>query len=92
MEINQPFTLPAVSGKTFKNEAVTIDGKRFENYKFIDCHIIYSGGPADASACEFSPNLTWEFRGNVGMIVQVLPHFGWRLEFGGEPPVPIKKV
>jgi hypothetical protein len=86
----QKITLPVTKGRTFTRETVTLDGKRFENCKFNECHLIYSGGPADCSACEFSPNTVWDFQGPAAITMVALQRFGWRLEFGkGETPTPI---
>lgn len=92
------FTLPVVSGKTFTRETVIIDGKRFENCRFIECTIIYSGGPSESSSCEFVGPTKWGFQNPAGLVLKVLGAFGWRFEFG-EPgplapaiPLPIPKV
>jgi hypothetical protein len=82
----KPFHLPVVSNKTFRGEQVVIDGKRFENCKFFECTLIYSGGPAETSSCEFGPNLLWGFQEPVGTSLTVLQQFGWRFEFGAKGP------
>jgi hypothetical protein len=87
MSTDQGFHLPVVAGRTFKNETVVVDGRRFENCKFIGCTIIYSGGPAEASACEFSPNTVWGFQEPVGTSLKVLQAFGWRFEYGPKGPL-----
>jgi len=83
---DQSFTLPITAGKTFKNETVQIDGRRFENCKFIDCTIVYSGGPAEASFCEFAPNTVWAFQEPLGTSLKVLQQLGWRFEYGAKGP------
>ena len=94
----ETFNLPVVSGKTFRGGTVVIDGKRFENCKFFECTLIYSGGPAEMSSCEFGPNLLWGFQEPIGTSLNVLQQFGWRFEFGAKGPlapavpVPIPKV
>jgi hypothetical protein len=87
MGTHPTFRLPVISGRTFTNETVVVDGKRFENCKFIGCHIVYSGAPAEASSCQFSPNTTWEFQAAAAMTVQTLQRFGWRFEYGAEGPL-----
>lgn len=79
--------LPVISGKTFRRENVVIDGKRFENCKFFECTIIYSGGPAETHLCEFGPNLLWGFQEPVGTSLKVLQAFGWRFEYGPTGPL-----
>ncbi len=54
-------------------------GTRFENCRFIDCEIIYDDGPAQTSACYFSPGTRFFFRGTAAMIVQVIQELGWRI-------------
>ena len=85
---NQPFKLPVIAGKTFTKHTIQIDGTRFENCKFIECTIRYSGGPAEASACEFSPNTVWDIRDAAGLTIMVLQQFGWRLEYENQGPLP----
>ncbi len=89
----QEIKLPVISGKKFTREAVTLDGKRFENCKFIECHLVYYGGPADCSACEFSPNTSWDFQGSAAITMLVLRKFGWTFLYGkGEKPQPLLPV
>jgi hypothetical protein len=85
----QGFQLPITSGKTFTRETIRIDGHRFENCKFVECTLIYEGGPAEASACEFSPKMAWQLQGAAGMTIQTLQRFGWKFEYGGEAPISI---
>lgn len=88
-----PFVLPIISDVTFNHETIAIDGKRYENCKFIDCEIVYSGGLSEISACEFSPNTVWNFQGAAATILQVLQGFGWHFVFGsGEVPPPLYPV
>jgi hypothetical protein len=82
----QGFRLPITNGKTFRREIVVLDGRRFENCRFIECQIVYSGGPAEVSSCEFAPNTVWQFQGAAGMTMRLVQQCGWRIEFG--PPGP----
>jgi hypothetical protein len=78
----QQIKLPVISGRTFTRQTVTLDGNRFENCRFIECHLVYSGGPADCSSCEFSPNTVWDFQGPAAITVMVIQKFGWSLQYG----------
>jgi len=79
MASNQPFRLPVVSGQTYSKKTVQLDGTRFENCKFIDCQILYDGGPAETSACYFSPGTAFFFRGIAANVVQVIQGLGWTI-------------
>jgi hypothetical protein len=87
------YKLPVVSSQTYTHQDIPVDGKRFENCRFIRCQIIYSGGPAEASACEFSPDTVWKFQGAAAMTLETLQRFGWRFSYGkGETPEPLPLV
>jgi hypothetical protein len=84
------FTPTPISGKRFENQAIRIDGYRFESCEFINCTIIWSGGPADCSACRFHPGTAWQFEGQAQTLMVVLQKFGFQLTFGnGQPVEPI---
>jgi hypothetical protein len=83
------FRLPVIAGQTFTRTDVRLDGKRFEKCKFINCQIFYSGGLAEASACEFSPDTVWRFEGAAGITMAVLQQLGWRFQYGKEGAAPI---
>jgi len=84
------FKLPVVSNQTYAHKTLILDGTRFENCRFIECLITYSGGPAEASACEFSPNTAWRFEGPAAITMQVLQQCGWRFLYGnGEKAEPL---
>jgi hypothetical protein len=78
--------LSVITGQTFTRQTIEIDGKRFENCKFIECTIIYGGGPAEAFSCHFSKKTQWGFRAPFGPGMQVLQQFGWRFEYGEPGP------
>jgi hypothetical protein len=80
------FTPHPIKGKRFVRQTVNLDGFRFENCEFEDCTLVYSGGPADCSACMFHPDTQWQFQGQAAMMMQVLPLFGWRFSFGTGRP------
>ena len=86
MDSPHSFTLPVVKGKTFKNQVVVLDGTRYEECNFADCTMVYSGGPADLSACVFTPNTRWDFQGSAALTIQTLQLAGFRLEFGRPGP------
>jgi hypothetical protein len=86
MNPGNTFTLPVINGKTFTRQIVVLDGTRYENCRFDHCTIVYSGGPADLSACAFSPNTIWDFRNNAALVIQTLQLAGFRLEFGAPGP------
>ena len=75
--------LPERIGEAFTRQAVVLDGTRFVNCRFIDCQLIYCGGPSDCSACEFFGSVTWNFQGPASKTVVVLQAFGWKLSFAG---------
>jgi hypothetical protein len=79
--------LPVISKQTFTRQFIKLDGRRFENCRFIECQIVYSGGPVEISSCEFSPDTVWQFQGYAGMTMQVLQQCGWRIEFGKQGPL-----
>jgi hypothetical protein len=77
---------PVIRGRTFQNQTVKLDGFRFEQCEFIDCTLVYAGGPADCSECGFHPGTQWKFEGQAETLMQVLPRFGWRFSFGDGSP------
>jgi hypothetical protein len=79
--------LPAITNQTFTRQNIVMDGRRFENCKFIECTVIYSGGPAQTSSCEFSLNTVWDFQGAAALTVMALRDFGWRIKFGESDPL-----
>jgi hypothetical protein len=76
------YKLPVVSNESYVRQDVVVDGKRFENCRFIRCRIVYSGGPAEASGCEFCPDTVWKFQGFASMTLDTLQRFGWRFLYG----------
>jgi hypothetical protein len=69
------FTLPVISGKTFTNQKIDLEGTRYENCIFQSCHIIYSGGAADPEGSVFSPDTKWDIRGaaaNTLLLLKIL--------------------
>ena len=81
------FKLPVMSNKTFDKQPIKLDGWRYERCKFIDCKMVYSGGPVEVSECEFSGETQWDFRGVAATTLVVLRQCGWKFEYGnGETP------
>lgn len=80
------FTPSIVREQEFKNTTVNIDGKRFENCKFLNCTIMFSGfAPSQASSCYFSPDTKWGLAGVAGEVLQTLKGFGWHFGYGDAP-------
>jgi hypothetical protein len=80
-------SLKVISNETYTHKTVILDETRFEKCRFNDCIITYSGGPAEAYACQFSPNTAWRFEGPALMTMQVLQQCGWQFLTGkGEKP------
>lgn len=87
------FKLPVIPSRTYTNQPVRLDGNRYENCKFIDCQIVYSGGPAEVHSCEFSQNTLWDLRNAAAITLQVLQQCGWQIRYGdGEQPTPLKPL
>jgi len=85
------FTLPVTRGTTYKNQTIQMDGKRFEDCRFENCTLIYSGGHGEASACYFSPDTVWGLQGTARIVLETLQRYGWRIEYGSGPnPEPIR--
>lgn len=74
----QVFLHVRVSGKTFEKTAVSLDNTRFENCRFKDCDLFYSGGPVQTSSCYFE-NVRWNFQGAAALTVEAMQAFGWRI-------------
>jgi uncharacterized protein YjbI with pentapeptide repeats len=61
-----------VRGVTFRNEDVTVDGKRFEGCTFSNSSLIYSGGTLPSfSNCAFN-NVTLQFSGAASNTLRYL--------------------
>jgi hypothetical protein len=53
----QTFKLQAVKGRTFEVHRLYVSGIRFEDCKFIDFMLVYSGGPGEMSGCALYPGI-----------------------------------
>lgn len=63
---------PTVRDVTFRNEDVTVDGKRFEGCSFNNSSLVYSGGGLPSFAnCEFN-NVTLQFSGAASNTLRYL--------------------
>jgi len=63
-----------------------MDEVRYENCKFIDCVLVYSGGNGEAADCAIYPGTQWRFQAAAGRVVETLQRYGWSFSFGSEPP------
>ena len=61
-----------------------MDGTRYENCRFIDCQLVYKGGPGEAAGCYFSPLTVWQFDEPAATVVQTLQRYGFQFRFGNE--------
>lgn len=76
--------LVTVAGKTFENEDVEIDNKRFIKCKFIDCRLIFSGGGLPLfDSCEFSGEPRFDFGDHAARTLQMIHVLADNLYFGG---------
>ena len=71
--------LPVISNQTFQRQKVTLDGKRFENCKFIDCELVYCGGPVETSICYFGPGVKFTVQEQAATMVKVMQGLGWKI-------------
>lgn len=78
MDQPRTFSLPVIRGQRFEKGKVNLDNTRFENCSFKNCDVLYSGGPAETSACYFE-NVRWVFEGQAGTIVTVMQGLGWQI-------------
>jgi hypothetical protein len=79
-----------VKDQTFTKQVVYLTGIRYENCHFIECTLTYDGGPGEMSACYYSPNTIWTFRGPAAMMLQTIERCGFHLVRGdgsGEQPI-----
>ena len=76
-------TLEHVRDKTFKNETVEIDGKRFTNCHFDGCELKYSGGDVEFGSCCSVENSRPQFSGPARRTV----FFLWALGLLGFDPL-----
>lgn len=79
MDNSKPFRLQCIRDHTFSKEQVGLSGYRYERCKFIECTLLYVGGPGEMSDCYLSPNTVWQFGGPVPMILETLQRYGFRL-------------
>jgi hypothetical protein len=70
-------TLEHVRDKTFKNETIELDGKRFTNCTFDSCTLKYSGGDTEiGSRCSTDIGIRPLFTGPAWRTVLLLHAFG----------------
>ena len=72
--------LPVISGRTFTEQIVVVDGFSYERCRFVDCMIQYSGGAAEILDCELSANTIWDFRGSAASTIRILEAVGFKLD------------
>ena len=71
--------LVEAKGLTFSRETVVIDGTSYQNCSFVECRIIYRGGPTRFVSCSLSPNCRIELQDAAAFVYQVLGELGWKL-------------
>lgn len=69
-------TLEHVRDKTFKNETVELDGKRFTNCTFDGCVLKYSGGDTEIGSRCSTTGIRPRFTGAAWRTVLLLHAFG----------------
>ena len=75
--------LPAVIGKAYDKETVTLDGTSYQQCLFNQCKLVYHGGPTRVFECSISSNCTIEFQDSAAFVLQTLVELGWKI---GSPP------
>lgn len=53
-------------GAVFRNQAVELDGARFDNCTFDNVVLVYGGGPLHLAGCTFTGGIAWRFVGDLG--------------------------
>jgi hypothetical protein len=75
----QVFQHVRVVGKEFNKAAVSLDNMSYENCKFIDCDLFYSGGPAQLFSCDIRPGNRWHIQGAAALTVETLRTSGFQI-------------
>ena len=66
--------MPTITGRTYKNERVEIDGTKFVRCKFENCEMVYSAtGAFDVYDCDIGV-CTWVFEGGANLTMQFLTY------------------
>jgi len=74
------FRLPVTSEQIFESISIPVDNRRFEKCTFVNCVIVYRGGPVEVSNCRFEGVTKWEFLDCAATTVLAMKAFGWRID------------
>lgn len=59
-------------GATFQNGTIALDGCAFEDYNFVNCEIVYKGGPFELVGTIRLENVKWTFDGAALRTIRLL--------------------
>jgi hypothetical protein len=62
----------AAKGQIFKDETIILDGSSFENCKFLNCKLVYSGGDIPKIVNCGLDKPEWIFDGAAGRVITFL--------------------
>ena len=69
-----------VVGRSYTGVGVSLDNTSFEQCKFKNCTLFYSGGPAQIAPGNYFENCRWQFQGAAAITMQVIQQLGWKIE------------
>ncbi|WP_334656726.1 hypothetical protein [Sphingomonas panaciterrae] len=64
-------TPPTTAARIFKEERVEISNRRFVDCTFINCRLVFDGGPIALDGCDTS-HCQWEFTGAAATTVEMI--------------------
>jgi hypothetical protein len=59
-------------GATFQNGTIELDGCVFEDYAFVNCEIVYKGGPFEFLGTIRRENVKWTFDGAAQRTIRLI--------------------
>lgn len=64
-----------IIGKTFHNQAISLDDKNYVRCKFAKCELVYTGGDYGVTDCQFD-EIKLTFAGAAGRVMALLHQVG----------------
>lgn len=76
--------LPEVKEQRYENAIVGLDGISYQRCTFVNCTLVYRGGPARMVSCSIGAGCKWQFEDHAAFVMQTLGELGWKLDPPGQ--------
>lgn len=78
--------MKTIKKKSLTKEDVILDNMEFIDCKFVNCQIMYAGGPHKIEGCEFENKSSFRLTGSAVSTARLFTKLGWT------PPTPGKPI